>query len=519
MLLFQLLEGSRLLSWQAVGVFIFLICATNLGISCATAIYNLYLHPLRKFKGPKLWIAFPICKTIAQIRGQLDFRTRQFHEKYGPVVRVTPNELTFTTAEAWKDIYGHGHAEYPKVFPEGYRKGRAAEIISSNAHDHFRFRRAMLPAFSDRALALQESIIREYVDLLIEKLGEVAAKDGPSTNMVKWYTFTTFDLIGDLAFGESFDGLKSGKENAWVSNIEKMLRLFPILLLATSSRILSKLLLYLAGDKIKNSQANHLNLVHSLATKRMNNKNQEHRGDFMDFIMRAQGQEHGLTDAELTANSDTLIVAGSETTATLLCGVTYYLLKTPNAWAKCVAEVRNAFARAEDISFQSASAQLPYMLACLDEGLRLFPPVPSVLYRRTPKDQAVVVDGMVVPPNTAVGVHHMAAYHSAANFHDPLTFHPERWLPAAREDEKSPFYNDKREAHKPFSLGPRNCIGRNLAYHEMRIILANVLWHYDMKLDPSCESWAESQRTFALWEKPPLLVHITARSKKTPALA
>lgn len=412
MLLFQLAEGSRLLSWQTAGILVLLICATNLGITCFTAIHNLFLHPLRKFKGPKLWIAFPILKTIAQLRGQLDFETRRLHQKYGSIVRISPNELTFTTAEAWKDIYGHGHAEYPKFFPEGFRpgeNGRKSDIISSNAQDHFRFRRAMLPAFSDRALAQQEPIIRQYVDLLIQRLGEVAVKDSSSTNMVTWYTFTTFDLIGDLAFGESFDGLKSGKENAWISSIEKMMKLFPILILATSSRILAKLLLYLAGDKIKNSQANHLAMVQGLATKRMQNKDQEHRGDFMDFMMRAQGQEHGLTSAELMGNSDTLIVAGSETTATLLCGVTYYLLSTPDAWIKCVTEVRNAFAKAEDISFQSASAKLPYMLACLDEALRLFPPVPSVLFRQTPKHQAVTIDGMVIPPNVSLPLVNLSA--------------------------------------------------------------------------------------------------------------
>ena len=59
---------------------------------------------------------------------------------------------------------------------------------------------------------------------------------------------------------------------------------------------------------------------------------------------------------------------------------------------------------------------------------------------------------------------------------------PSEWLPEIYGDPSSPFYNDRRDAFKPFSDGPRNCIGRNLAYHEMRLILAKVLWGFDLEL-------------------------------------
>lgn len=65
--------------------------------------------------------------------------------------------------------------------------------------------------------------------------------------------------------------------------------------------------------------------------------------------------------------------------------------------------------------------------------------------------------------------------------------------------------------HKPFSFGPRDCIGRNLAYHEMRLIMAKLLWNFDMELDPRSEGWTEALRTFVIWEKSPLLVRLKAR--------
>jgi len=309
--------------------------------------------------------------------------------------------LIFTTAAAWKDIYGHGHPELPKNFPRRFRgKAGASNIINSNASDHFRFRRAMLPAFSDKALDQQEYIMSGYVDLLVQRLRDVA-RTGEATNIVRWYTYTTFDLIGDLAYGVSFDGLKEGKPNHWVSSIENMMQLFPIILLASAWPIAGKLLLFFASDKVKKSRDDHMRMTNELAINRIKNADQDRRGDFMDFMMRAQGKDHGLNDAELAANSDTLIVAGSETTATLLCGVTFYLLKSPEAYRMCVDEVRSAFNSEEEVTFKAASARLPYMLACLDEALRLFPPVPTVLYRQTLPGQVTIVDGAEVPENVS----------------------------------------------------------------------------------------------------------------------
>ena len=105
----------------------------------------------------------------------------------------------------------------------------------------------------------------------------------------------------------------------------------------------------------------------------------------------------------------------------------------------------------------------------------------------------------------------MSAYHSETNFYHARDFCPERWLPAAQTNPDSAFFHDRRDVFKPFSTGPRDCIGRNLAYHEMRLILAKVLWNFDLKLGSQSEGWAENQRTFALWEKPPLMAEIRSR--------
>ncbi|KAI2636529.1 cytochrome P450 [Hypomontagnella submonticulosa] len=486
--------------------FIFLL---SVAYQCLRALYNLYLHPLRHIPGPPLWIAFPVVRTLGMVRGTAEFQIREAHAKYGEVIRVSPNQVYFINPQAWKDIYGHGHADFPKHYPKGIHMD-PKKIISANASDHFRYRRAMLPAFSDKALAQQEPLMKVYVDLLIERLREIA-NTGKPTDMVKWYNFTTFDLIADLAYGTPLNGLAEGKSNAWLDNISKLMRYMPVLVLIGAAPVLGLVLKLVAGSKVRNSQANHLALVTKLVNDRIYHRKQlSDRGDFMDYFLRSRGQSHELTDAELIANSDLLMVAGSETTATLLSGVTYWLLRTPHALKRATEEVRNAFDSEDSITFNGVRAKLPYMSACLEEALRLFPPVPLSLSRTVPKGPPVQIAGLTIPEKTIVGVHHLSAYHSELNFHRAQEFIPERWLPESTTNPASPFYNDRRDAHRPFSFGPRDCIGRNLANHEMRLIMARVLWNFDMSLDEKCSNWHE-QRIFALWEKPPLEVTLKQR--------
>lgn len=104
-------------------------------------------------------------------------------------------------------------------------------------------------------------------------------------------------------------------------------------------------------------------------------------------------QEAGM--AELITNSSILVVAGSETTATVLGGVSYFLVTNPDKLTKLTAEVRSAFHQESDITIVSVG-KLGYMLACLDEALRLYPPVPIGLPRIVPKGGRLIC-GHLVP--------------------------------------------------------------------------------------------------------------------------
>ena len=109
---------------------------------------------------------------------------------------------------------------------------------------------------------------------------------------------------------------------------------------------------------------------------------------------------------------------------------------------------------------------------------------------------------------TNVGVHALSSTRSPTNFHLPEAFVPDRWLPSATTNPSSPYYNDCRGASQPFSIGPRNCLGKALAYNEMRVLIARVLWNFDVELCDESVGWG-AQVTYTLWEKGELMCKLT----------
>jgi cytochrome P450 len=313
--------------------------------------------------------------------GRFPEQTKALHQQYGEVVRIAPDELSFTSGEAWKPIYGTrtGHGQKRKdhrFYPPN--AGGAANIIQSSDADHSRFRRLLSHGFSDSSLRGQEPIIKGYVDLLMQRLRENIASGNDVVDMVAWYNFTTFDVIGDLAFGEPFDCLKNSDYHLWISIL---LSSFKYGAYTNVARRLpgSKYLIPLITPKKLVAQRNtHIALTEKKIKGRISKSNE--RPDFFGSILKHNDTEKGFSFQELITNGSTLIIAGSETTATLLSGVTYLLLRNPVVLAKLQNEIRSTFTKEEEITLDTCN-KLEYCLAVLTEALRMYPPVPVGLPR------------------------------------------------------------------------------------------------------------------------------------------
>jgi hypothetical protein len=152
--------------------------------------------------------------------------TQRLHEKYGPVVRISPSHLSYTDARAWKDIYGHrlgSHgemSEMSKTIPFSRPLDDVpTSIINADREEHQRFRRALSNGFSDSSMRKQEPMIMKYVNLLVDRLHQEGQEGEKALHMEAWYNWTTFDIIGDLVFGESFRCLQNVYYHPWVEFI------------------------------------------------------------------------------------------------------------------------------------------------------------------------------------------------------------------------------------------------------------------------------------------------------------
>jgi cytochrome P450 len=249
-------------------------------------IYNLFFHPLAKVPGPKLYAISSLPFINRLIRGQWPFILKNLHDKYGPVVRFTQNDVSFVSSSAWKDIYGHkkaGQLSFDK--DKRLYRGSPGILVSDDA-DHSRIRRLLAHAFSEKALRGQEDIMKHYIALLITKLKNEAT-EGNTVDMVNWYNFTTFDLIGDLAFGESFGCLESGGYHPWVAMIFGGFRLANYNQALKRLPRLAPFVSWLIPQKLLRHQREHMTLSFEKAKKRAETGGPD-RQDFMSYMVRTK---------------------------------------------------------------------------------------------------------------------------------------------------------------------------------------------------------------------------------------
>lgn len=195
----------------------------------------------------------------------------------------------------------------------------------------------------------QDPIIRGYVDLLIRRLHENSKNGSVPLNMREWYNWTTFDIIGDLGFGSSFGCLQDSAYHPWVRLIThsfKETSYFHALIHLGFQPIVNQLFNW--GIMAKNKE--QFALVKNKIQERM--KLGMERPDLIEGLIKKK-DELQLDLEKLVHNSNILILAGSETTATLLSGATYLLTTHPDKLARVTNEVRSAFKSEDEITLSS----------------------------------------------------------------------------------------------------------------------------------------------------------------------
>ncbi|KAF2650406.1 cytochrome P450 [Lophiostoma macrostomum CBS 122681] len=479
-------------------------------------VYYAFFHPLAKIPGPRKWGAsrLPFVKSFLQ--GTIIQDIESLHRQYGPILRVGPDEVTFAHPDAWSDILQirPNHQQLPKDPLWWSHPGPTSILSAIDAQTHARIRRALVPGFTERALRAQEPILLHYVDLLIERLREILGAnptemgDGIVINILPWLNFTTFDIFGDLGFGEPFNCLQHSEYHPWIAMLFNSVKASSFVSAAKFYPLINWILLKCIPPSLRKMQDDHFRFIAEKVERRMNWEME--RSDLIEHTLKEAKEGKGMSRGEIDSTFAILATAGSETTATVLGGIVNYLSINPDKSNILVHKIRSKFESESEINMESVK-DFPYLNAVIHEGLRLCPPVPWIMPRLVPAGGDTVC-GTWLPGGTRVSIQAYSLHRDPNCFYSASSFIPERWLTEEYENQNSPFHEDKREVVQTFSVGPRSCLGKSLAWSELQLILVRLLWAFDIGATEGKQLRWEDLRTFLLVEKLPIEVTIKKRA-------
>lgn len=325
--------------------------------------------------------------------------------------------------------------------------------------------------------------------------------------MIRLILATANTNKGHLTFGESFNCVAQWRPSNWVSLILNFVELLRFGTVMNRLSVPTSALALCMPETFKKSLTYHDQVTDKkidqlIQASKVHHDNRQQSLQQNNFFARTI-RDCDLDRIHLREQAKVMMLAGSETTATFLAGVTYLLLKYPETLKKLKSEVRSAFSSTQDITKES-TCKLPYLHGVIEEGLRLFPPAPFGLPRVCPP--GAVIDGYSIPTGTIVSVDNFVMSHDARNFSNPDEFRPERWIGDGT--------GDCLDASRPFSIGPRACLGIKLAYMEARTILAKTVFPYDWEWVNQEVKWFDDVRFHMTWKKPKLLVRFHSQCEK-----
>jgi cytochrome P450 len=283
------------------------------------SIYYLFFHPLSAFPGPKLWAISRVPWNYVNLQGNLAWRIRDMHLYYNSsVIRIAPDELSYTSSTALKKIDGtpppreflkclDGRGIAPAVV-----NGRRS-IVTETPERHTILRRALQPAFSERALRDQEDFFRDHTDRLVAQLRK-PQYGITEQNILRWFALLSFDIMSDLAFGQPA-GCLDRVDEPWLEVIGsrvKSIVWYQFAVYYHIEWILKWIMPKAAMEARKRHQTLTLQKVQRRIVEERSGKRKGKRRDFMSYILG--NDKENLSNMDLFGMASALIVAGSNTT-------------------------------------------------------------------------------------------------------------------------------------------------------------------------------------------------------------
>ncbi|KAF2730192.1 cytochrome P450 [Polyplosphaeria fusca] len=414
------------------------------------------------------------------------------HKKHGKLVRIQPNHVSVADVDAIQQIYGHGNGFLKSEYYDAFVSIRRGLFNTRSRAEHTRKRKTVSHTFSAKSIGQFEQYIHGNLEELRTQWdSRAAAAKGEYVHMdaLHWFNYLAFDVIGDLAFGAPFGMLKEGRDFAEVRMTpDAPPTSAPAIQVLNRRGELSGTLgclpqlkpyaPYLPDPFFRHGATAVQNLA-GIAIARVNERLAHPNPTRVDLLARLmEGRDETgspLCREELTAEALTQLIAGSDTTSNTSCALLYHCLRTPHVLPKLREELDAALPDAHTVPTYAQVRDLPYLDAVIKETMRIHSTSSLGLPRLIPPGSpGITLCNTYFPPGTVLSVPAYTIHHSPSIWgEDVEEFRPERWE-SVSEEQKSAFI--------PFSVGPRACVGRNVAEMELALIVATVVGGYEFEL-------------------------------------
>lgn len=428
---------------------------------CAFVLYSIVsaaTSPTRQIPGPflarftRLWYLHSVWK------GNHRYDAHKLHRKYAtdsyyaPMVRLAPN--LFSIMDADKRVYGIGSKMQKSSWYKAWSPpapDKYTLFSDQDIHRHNSSRRKFQSIYSLTSVLGYEKYVEDCTAMFVDRMSTLAKSDS-AFDMARWFQFYAFDVITDITYGKRLGFLDKGDDVEGIIEADHASMLY-----STLMGIYSELHQYLYATLQKlpgNGAAGRLKLVKFVITNKTSREAQrktrgigegveEKQGmpkDVLDRLLDLkEGNQKGLTDNDVVMMLMANIIAGADTTAFTLSGILYSLIRAPQAMRQLRTEIRDRIERGlcDQYNFPfKACQEMPYLQACIKEGLRIHAVIRLPLWR-TVHEGGIEISGTYLPAGADVGVHVSLAHMNADIWGpDVEEFRPERWIEAEKEDRE-----------------------------------------------------------------------------------
>ncbi|KAH6881768.1 cytochrome P450 [Alternaria rosae] len=461
----------------------------------ARVFYRLYYHPLSRFPGPRIAAATSWYEGYYEIvhKGQYSRQISKLHDVYGPIVRVTPDELHIRDPYFYDQVY----AKNVHLDKEGWDKrfGCAGGLLPTvDAEQHKRRRAALAPMFSRRSILDFIHIIYRHVDTLSVRMQEFEAHAEP-LNLSHAFPALTGDIIMDYFFGFNYNQLKHPEFESFhdafiqvggVGHIATQLPMILPILDCIPDRI-SGWLQPAVKPVLKFKQDNRNHIARTLHGEDI--KSNDAKKTIFQEIVASKLPDSDKTQKRLEDEAQIIIGGGVETTAFSLSTAAFHIISTPRIYERLHRELVEAFPNRDDLDLAPLE-KMPYFKAIIMETARMS----YGLSARNPRTHKTPLQygEWVIPANTCISMTIPEVSHDETLFPSSRTFIPERWLNDPKTADGIPL----ERFMVSFGRGTRNCLGINLAYVELYLTLGMMFRKYKFELYESDVSDVELGHDF-----------------------